>query len=123
MLCLVYFSCVYVCCLVHSSCIYSILCLSIYFTVVFFLFLFLFLYIQFIMLRCISMLHVRLDVWIRSVPFRVQLLSYSCWDSGCSHFRPWFGVRLGGILSTTTFGRAIIGIIVCFHLLTACLYH
>src|SRR5258706_6636371 len=88
----------------------------------FILFLF-FIYIQFIVLRCISMLHVRSDVWIRSVPLRVQLLSYSCWDSGCSRFRPWFGVRLGGILSTTTRGRAIIAINVCFHPLTTRLYH
>ena len=90
---------------------------------VFIFYFILFLYIQFIVLRCISMLHVRSDVWIRSVPLRVQLLSYSCWDSGCSRFRPWFGVRLGGILSTTTRGRAIIAINVCFHPLTARLYH
>ena len=53
------------------------------------------------------MLHVLL-------PLRIQLLSYSCWDSDCLRFRLWFGgcERGFGLLEV---GRAALLTFVYIH--------
>ena len=49
--------------------------------------------------------------WMRglgNMPLRTQLLSYSCWDSGCLRPGLWLvGAILGGFSVTSTQGRVV----------------
>ena len=65
------------------------------------------------------MLHFEWMQGLGNVPLCTQLLSYSCWDSGCLRPGLWLvGAILGGFLVTSTQGRAVNAINANFQLLS-----
>ena len=70
------------------------------------------------------MLHFRWMRGLGNVPLHAQLLSYSCWDSGCLRPGLWLvGTILGGFLVTSTQGRAVNAINTNFQPLSPHCFH